>query len=93
MKYSRPLLAFDAGFGEREELKLLKCLFTDVFGTPRCYPKSKLFMDQVMGCYYVEEIGTLYRFELCLFPLLLDFVGVLYVLCCVSYVSWVEIYD
>jgi len=54
MKGSRPLLAFDAGFGQREELKLLKCLFTDVFGTPRGHPKSKPFVDRVMGFYYVD---------------------------------------
>ena len=54
MKGSRPLLAFDAGFGQREELKLLKCLFTDVFGTPRGHPKSKPFVDRVIGFYYVD---------------------------------------
>lgn len=54
MKGSRPILAFDAGFGGREELKLLKCLFVDVFGTPRGHPKSKPFVDRVMGFYYVD---------------------------------------
>jgi len=54
MKGSRPILSFDAGFGKREELKLLKCLFVDVFGTPRGHPKSKPFVDRVMGFYYVD---------------------------------------
>ncbi len=54
MKGSRPVLSFDTNFDEREELKLLKCLFTDVFGTPRGHPKSKPFVDRVMGFYYAD---------------------------------------
>uniref|UniRef100_A0A7S3Q0T3 Brix domain-containing protein n=1 Tax=Chaetoceros debilis TaxID=122233 RepID=A0A7S3Q0T3_9STRA len=55
MKGSRPILTFDSNFDEREELKLLKCLFTDVFGTPRGHPKSKPFVDRVMGFYYADK--------------------------------------
>jgi len=55
MKGSRPLLTFDSSFGGREELKLLKCLLVDVFGTPRGHPKSKPFVDRVMGFYYVDK--------------------------------------
>jgi len=36
-------------------LKLLKCLFTDVFGTPMGHPESKPFVDRVMGFYYVDR--------------------------------------
>jgi len=54
MKGSRPILTFDSVFDQREELKLLKCLFTDVFGTPRGHPKSKAFVDRVMGFYYAD---------------------------------------
>lgn len=54
MKGSRPILTFDSAFEQREELKLLKCLFTDVFGTPRGHPKSKPFVDRVMGFYYAD---------------------------------------
>jgi len=54
MKGSRPVLSFDTNFDQREELKLLKCLFTDVFGTPRGHPKSKPFVDRVMGFYYAD---------------------------------------
>jgi len=54
MKGSRPLLSFDDNFDQREELKLLKCLFTDIFGTPRGHPKSKPFVDRVMGFYYAD---------------------------------------
>ena len=44
-----PLLVFATGFGQSDELKLLKYLFADVFGTPRGHPKNKLFVDLVMG--------------------------------------------
>lgn len=54
MKGSRPVLSFDDNFDQREELKLLKCLFIDVFGTPRGHPKSKPFVDRVMGFYYAD---------------------------------------
>jgi len=55
MRGSRPILTFDSEFDKREELKLLKCLFTDVFGTPRGHPKSKPFVDRVMGFYYADK--------------------------------------
>ena len=54
MKGSRPVLSFDTSFDQRKELQLLKCLFTDVFGTPRGHPKSKPFVDRVMGFYYAD---------------------------------------
>eukprot|EP01083_Nonionella_stella_P101172 286472_1 len=54
MKASRPILSFDESFNGREELQLLKCLFMDTFGTPRGHPKSKPFVDRVMGFYYVD---------------------------------------
>ena len=54
MKGSRPILSFDKNFDGRQELKLLKSLFIDVFGTPRGHPKSKPFVDRVMGFYYAD---------------------------------------
>lgn len=54
MRGSRPILTFDKNFDGRQELKLLKCLFTDVFGSPRGHPKSKPFVDRVMGFYYAD---------------------------------------
>ena len=54
MKGSRPILTFDSAFNESDELKLLKCLFTDVFGTPRGHPKSKPFIDRVMSFYFAD---------------------------------------
>jgi ribosome biogenesis protein BRX1 len=55
MKGSRPILTFDESFERHNHLKLLKALFTDVFGTPRGHPKSKPFVDRVMAFYYADN--------------------------------------
>ena len=54
MRGSRPILTFDASFDQEDHLKLLKLMFIDVFGTPRGHPKSKPFVDRVMGFYYAD---------------------------------------
>eukprot|EP00814_Leptocylindrus_danicus_P010711 CAMPEP_0116027262 /NCGR_PEP_ID=MMETSP0321-20121206/14507_1 /TAXON_ID=163516 /ORGANISM="Leptocylindrus danicus var. danicus, Strain B650" /LENGTH=417 /DNA_ID=CAMNT_0003500549 /DNA_START=28 /DNA_END=1281 /DNA_ORIENTATION=- len=54
MKGSRPILTFDDSFDSLDHLKMLKVMFVDVFGTPRGHPKSKPFVDRVMGFYYVD---------------------------------------
>mmetsp|Transcript_29257 Transcript_29257/g.62997 ORF Transcript_29257/g.62997 Transcript_29257/m.62997 type:complete len:383 (-) Transcript_29257:70-1218(-) len=54
MKGSRPVLSFDKAFDTVDHLKLVKHLFVDVFGTPRGHPKSKPFVDRVMGFYYAD---------------------------------------
>jgi len=54
MKGSRPILSFDKSFDHVDHLKLVKHLFIDVFGTPRGHPKSKPFIDRVMGFYYAD---------------------------------------
>lgn len=54
MKGSRPILTFDDSFDSLDHLKMLKMLFIDVFGTPRGHPKSKPFVDRVMGFYYMD---------------------------------------
>ncbi|KAH8738834.1 Brx1p nucleolar protein required for biogenesis of the 60S ribosomal subunit [Cryptosporidium ryanae] len=67
---SRPLLSFDSAFDDvnylynvnfTEEqrhmklpLKLIKDLFTQVFGTPRYHPKSKPFHDHVLSFNYLD---------------------------------------
>mmetsp|Transcript_35164 Transcript_35164/g.74829 ORF Transcript_35164/g.74829 Transcript_35164/m.74829 type:complete len:380 (+) Transcript_35164:123-1262(+) len=51
---SRPILYFDKPFDERPYLRLMKSLFTQVFGTPRNHPKSKPFHDHVMGFYFLD---------------------------------------
>lgn len=55
MKGSRPILSFDDTFDKLPHLKLLRILFTDIFGTPRGHPKSKPFVDRVMGFYYADN--------------------------------------
>jgi len=55
MRGSRPLLTFDAAFDTTSHLRLLKTIFTDVFGTPRGHPKSKPFVDRVMAFYYADN--------------------------------------
>ncbi|KAI9807542.1 MAG: hypothetical protein M1825_005482 [Sarcosagium campestre] len=66
LKGSRPILSFDAKFDTAPHLRLLKELFTHVFGVPKGARKSKPFVDHVMGftiadgkiwvrCYQIEE--------------------------------------
>lgn len=55
MKGSRPILTFDESFDKIGHLRLLKELFTDVFGVPRGHPKSKPFVDRVMAFYYADK--------------------------------------
>lgn len=52
---SRPLLTFTAEFGNIPYLKLLKNMFIQVFGTPKNHPKSKPFIDRIMGFYYLDD--------------------------------------
>merc|ERR1712228_703165 len=55
LKGSRPILSFDESFDRIPHLKLIKTLFGYVFGTPRGHPKSKPFIDRVMGFYYADQ--------------------------------------
>ena len=67
MKGSRPVLTFDESFTRIGHLKLLKELFTDVFGTPRGHPKSKPFVDRVMAFYYADKkVSIFFCFVSCL---------------------------
>ena len=54
MKGSRPILSFDKAFDTVDHLKIVKHVMVDVFGTPRGHPKSKPFVDRVMGFYYAD---------------------------------------
>ena len=54
MKGSRPILSFDKAFDTLDHLKIVKHLMVDVFGTPRGHPKSKPFVDRVMGFYHAD---------------------------------------
>lgn len=55
LKGSRPILSFDNSFEKFGHLKLVKELFTDIFGTPRGHPKAKPFVDRVMAFYYADK--------------------------------------
>lgn len=49
LKYSRPLLSFDAGFDTTPCLQLIKEMLVHVFNTPKNHPKSKPFIDHVLS--------------------------------------------
>ncbi|KAF2866617.1 ribosome biogenesis protein-like protein Brx1 [Massariosphaeria phaeospora] len=49
LKGSRPILSFDAGFEKQAHLRLMKELFTQIFGVPKSSRKVKPFVDHVMG--------------------------------------------
>ncbi len=51
---SRPLLCFDGVFDQRPQLRLLKEMLTQVFGTPEGHPKSKPFIDHVFNFSYLD---------------------------------------
>jgi len=57
LKASRPMLVFDPIFEEsnKPHLRLLKLLFTQVFGTPKGHPKSKPFIDHVFAFYFADN--------------------------------------
>lgn len=52
---SRPLLSFDPQFDEVPYLKLLKELFTQVFGVPKHHPKSQPFYDHVFTFTFIDN--------------------------------------
>lgn len=58
LKYSRPLLSFDAAFDSTPHLRLAKEMFVQVFGTPKNHPKSKPFIDHVISFNYLN--GAVY---------------------------------
>ena len=49
LKYSRPILSFDAAFDKEPQLKVLKELFIDTFGAPKNHPKTKPFVDHTFN--------------------------------------------
>ncbi|KAF2630315.1 Brix-domain-containing protein [Macroventuria anomochaeta] len=49
LKGSRPILSFDAAFEKQAHLRVIKELFTQIFGVPKNSRKTKPFVDHVMG--------------------------------------------
>jgi ribosome biogenesis protein BRX1 len=48
LRGSRPILSFDPKFDDEPHWKLIKELFTQIFGTPKSHPKSQPFIDHVL---------------------------------------------
>jgi ribosome biogenesis protein BRX1 len=48
LRGSRPILSFDSKFDDELHWKLIKELFTQIFGTPKSHPKSQPFIDHVL---------------------------------------------
>lgn len=55
LKGSRAVLSFDAAFDDTPHLKLLKEMFTQIFGTPMGHPKSKPFIDHVITFSLIDD--------------------------------------
>lgn len=57
LRYSRPLLSFDAAFSDPEKphLQLAKEMFSHIFNTPKNHPKSKPFIDHVLSFHYLDD--------------------------------------
>jgi ribosome biogenesis protein BRX1 len=49
LKGSRPILSFDAAFEKQAHLRVIKELFTQIFGVPKTSRKVKPFVDHVMA--------------------------------------------
>jgi len=52
---SRPILHFDKHFDRLAELRLIKELLIQAFGTPRNHPKCKPFHDHAMCFYFMDK--------------------------------------
>jgi len=57
---SRPLLMFDSVFEEHPHWKLIKEMFTQIFGTPNSHPNSKPFVDHII-CFYILDNHIWFR--------------------------------
>jgi len=57
---SRPILVFDKTFDSQPHYKLIKELFTQVFGTPRGHPNSKPFIDHVFS-FFIQDNHIWFR--------------------------------
>ncbi|KAG8905209.1 Ribosome biogenesis protein brx1 [Tulasnella sp. 403] len=55
LKGSRGLLSFDAGFEKDEQWKLIKEIFTHIFGVPPGARRSKPFIDHILSFSIVDE--------------------------------------
>lgn len=54
LKGSRPVLNFDSSFDDLPQLRIIKELLFQSFGTPQAHPKSKPFVDRIMSFYWLD---------------------------------------
>lgn len=55
LRGARPLLSFDTQFTEVPHLRVIKELFTQIFGVPNYHPKSQPFFDHVYTFAYIDK--------------------------------------
>ena len=55
LKGSRPVLSFDAGFGEKPHFQLMREVLCQIFSTPPLHPKKKPFFDHIMSFSIVDD--------------------------------------
>lgn len=55
LRGARPMLSFDSQFTEIPHLKIIKELFTQMFGVPNYHPKSQPFFDHVYTFAYIDK--------------------------------------
>ena len=64
LRSSRPILSFDAKFDEEPHWKLIKELFTQIFGTPKSHPKSQPFVDHVLTFTIIDNKVWLRNYQI-----------------------------
>lgn len=64
LRGSRPLLSFDKKFDEEPHWKLIKELFTQIFGTPKSHPKSQPFIDHVLTFTIIDNKVWLRNYQI-----------------------------
>ncbi|CAF1055865.1 unnamed protein product [Adineta steineri] len=64
LRGSRPLLSFDKKFDDEPHWKLIKELFTQIFGTPKSHPKSQPFIDHVLTFTIIDNKVWLRNYQI-----------------------------
>ena len=64
LRSSRPVLSFDSKFDEEPHWKLIKELFTQIFGTPKSHPKSQPFVDHVLTFTIIDNKVWLRNYQI-----------------------------
>lgn len=64
LRGSRPLLSFDTKFDDEPHWKLIKELFTQIFGTPKSHPKSQPFIDHVLTFTIIDNKVWLRNYQI-----------------------------